>query len=278
MALLADNAIPYEFLFNLTQAGRCRPPGAKLTSVDVHRLSIEVIERVLEYAPETYAEWRDPDWWEAEAWRDFIPRSEWHRVLTHMKNQAIGGYHFVEVMYMRVVEAEGLNWEYESYDFFEPPTGRAARSDSGYAKVVAAFGEKKVARLQEAAGRYRLAHGDLAATPGHLRVPAGRSRGDARPFRRSEAQGRNAAAPAAGLGAHPGHPRVPGRSRPFRLSWHSEDPGDVSRRLATRRLHPACLANFLRTACGLVALIRLDLGQSMGPHSRTSRHASAPGR
>jgi len=165
MALLADNAIPYEFLFNLTQAGRCRPPGAKLTSVDVHRLSIEVIERVLEYAPETYAEWRDPDWWEAEAWRDFIPRSEWHRVLTHMKNQAIGGYHFVEVMYMRVVEAEGLNWEYESYDFFEPPTGRAARSDSGYAKMVAAFGEKKLARLQEAAGRYRLAYGDLAATP-----------------------------------------------------------------------------------------------------------------
>ncbi len=130
-----------------------------------NRLSIEVTERVLEYAPEVYAQWRDPAWWEAEAWRDFIPRSEWHRVLTHMRTQAIRGYHFVEVMYMRVVEAEGLSWEYEGYFFFEPPTGTAARSDSGYAKVAAAFGEEKLARLRQAAARYRLAYGDLPATP-----------------------------------------------------------------------------------------------------------------
>ena len=74
-----------------------------------------------------------------------VPESEWHRVLTHMRTQAIGGYHFVEVMYMRVVTAEGLSWEYEGYDCFEPPTGKAARSGSEYAKVVAAFGEKKLA-------------------------------------------------------------------------------------------------------------------------------------
>ncbi len=82
-----------------------------------------------------------------------------------MRTQAIRGYHFVEVMYMRVVEAEGLSWEYEGYDFFEPPTGTAARSDSGYAKVAAAFGEEKLARLHQAAARYRLAYGDLPATP-----------------------------------------------------------------------------------------------------------------
>ncbi len=135
-----------------------------LNTMDPNRLSIEVTERLLEYAPEVYARWRDPAWWDAEGWREVVPEAEWHRVLTHMRTQAIGGYHFVEVMYMRVVEAEGMRWEYESYDFFEPPTGTAARSGSGYAKVVAAFGEEKLGRLHEAAGRYRLAYGDLPAT------------------------------------------------------------------------------------------------------------------
>ena len=33
-----------------------------LNTGDPNRLSIEVTERILEYAPEVYARWRDPAW------------------------------------------------------------------------------------------------------------------------------------------------------------------------------------------------------------------------
>lgn len=126
------------------------------------RLSIEVTERVIEYALEVHAQWRDAAWWDAEGWRDVLPETEWHRALTHFRTQAVrGGYHFVEVLYMQAVESEGLNFQYEGYDFFEPPSHTSA----GYAKVLAAFGERPLARLHDAASRYRLAYGDLPATP-----------------------------------------------------------------------------------------------------------------
>jgi hypothetical protein len=133
---------------------------------DPNKLTIEVVERVSQYDPALRIQWRDPGWWDAEGWKDFLPEREWHRAQSKFRTQAIqSGFYFVEVLHMRALEAQDLSWRFEGYDFFEPPNATAAHTRKGYALVEAAFGAKKLHRIQAAASNYRLGYGYLAATP-----------------------------------------------------------------------------------------------------------------
>ena len=132
--------------------------------MDPDRLSIELTERILEYDPALLAQWRDPGWWDAEGWREVVPETEWHWAPERWRIQAARGYHFVEVMYMRLAEAEGFRCRYEGYNFFEPPSPTATQNLAGYALIESAFGADRLARLQEAAHNYWMAY-ELPATP-----------------------------------------------------------------------------------------------------------------
>jgi hypothetical protein len=129
-------------------------------------LSFRIEERLVEYDPQLRVHWRDPTWWDAGEWRDFLPEAEWHRVDTKFRTQAVvSGNHFVEVMHMRELARAGLSWRYEGYDFFEPASPTAKMTVEGNALISAAFPAVDLDRLHQAAMRYRFRSGRLPGTP-----------------------------------------------------------------------------------------------------------------
>ena len=96
-----------------------------------NRLSIDITERILEYDPVLLTSWRNPGWWDAEGWREVVPEADWHWASARWRIQAARGYHFVEVMYMRLAEAEGFRGRYEGYNFFKPPVRLRPKTSPG---------------------------------------------------------------------------------------------------------------------------------------------------
>jgi len=123
---------------------------------DPAALTIEIEEQLLPYSQTALEQWRDATWWASEGWRGILPEAEWHRV-DKFRNQAAGGlagYHFVEVLQMRSLAEQGLNWLYENFDFFKPP-GRTSRVFSaGYSVIFEAYGAEKLRQVQKLAQRY----------------------------------------------------------------------------------------------------------------------------
>jgi hypothetical protein len=63
-------------------------------------------------------------------------------------------------MHTRELDAAGLNWRYERYDFFKPlsPTAKGAQLD-GYKLIESAFPARSLKRLQAAASRCESRYG-----------------------------------------------------------------------------------------------------------------------
>jgi hypothetical protein len=126
-------------------------------------LLLRLDERLVEYDPHLRLQWSDEAWWDAGGWRAWVPRADWDDAERRWKRQATTkkkGYHFVEVMHTRELDAAGLSWRYEGYDFFHALLRTAkGRQVAGYQLIESAFPTRSLKRLQVAASKYELRYG-----------------------------------------------------------------------------------------------------------------------